>query len=103
MKMFCRMVRRRCTRKMRLSALSTVSISITAVTAKPAVPIAVRRAAFCVNELICSMIVSTAGVSGRTFSRTKSCSAPSHSSNTGKAVVMASATVKSGTSESSVV
>ena len=101
--MFCTSERRRCTRKMRFSALSTVSISITEVTTKPAMPMAVRRAAFCEKELICSITVSTAGVSGSTFSRMKSCREPIHSSNTGKAVVTASATVNSGTSESSVV
>ena len=47
------------------------------------------------------MMVSTAGVSGSTFSRMKSCSEPIHWSNTGNAVVMASATVRSGTIESS--
>src|SRR6266850_2433176 len=64
MKTFCRMVRRRCTRNMRLSALSTVSISITEVTTKPAMPIAVRRAAFCEKELTCSTTESD--VSGGT-------------------------------------
>ena len=80
-----------------------VSISITEVTTKPAMPIAVRRAAFSEKVLICSISVLTAGVSGRTFSRMKSCSELIHSSNAGKAVETASATVKSGTSESSVV
>ena len=61
MKMFCASERRRCTRKMRFSALSTVSISITDVTAKPNTPIAVRRPTLRVNELTWSITVSIAG------------------------------------------
>jgi len=88
---------------MRFSALSIVSMSMTEVTTKPPRPIAVSRPTLRVKELICSITVSTAGVSGSTFSRMKSCRAVVHSSNTGNAVDTASATVKSGTSASSVV
>ena len=94
---------RRCTRKMRLRESSMVSMSITAVTTKNAVPMAVRRPAFSVKERICSAIVSTPRASGRKFSNTNVCSALTAWSNTGNAVEAASATVKSGTSASSVV
>ena len=80
-----------------------VIISITAVTKKNTRPIAVRRPALLVNAVIWSAMVSMPCASGRKFSSRKSCSAPMVSSNTGNAVATASATVISGTSDSSVV
>ncbi len=84
-------------------ASSMVRMRSTAVTAKKAMPIAVSRPAFCVKELICSAMVSTPRASGRKFFRMNSCSTAMVWSNTGNAVEMASATVNSGTSDSSVV
>ncbi|MNC94105.1 hypothetical protein D3C83_108770 [compost metagenome] len=85
-----------------MSDTSIVIIIITEVTKKNSRPIAVSRPAFCVNAVICSTMVSMPA-SGRKFSSRNSCSWPMVSSNTGKAVDTASATVSSGTSESRVV
>ena len=80
-----------------------VSISITPVTRNAARPIAVSRPALRENEPNSSGIALTPGASGSTFSRMKSCSASTASSNAGNAVATASAAVSRGTSASSVV
>ena len=95
--------RRRSTRKIRFSASSIVSMSMTAVMKKNPMPMAVSRPAASVNSWICSRMVSMPRASGRKFSKMNVCSASTASSNTGKAVEAASTTVKNGTSDSSVV
>ena len=95
--------RRRRTAKMRFSASSMVSMSITAVTTRKARPIAVSRPACSESPSSCSVRFSSPCASGRKFSNRNSCSVVIASSNTGNAVAAASATVSSGTMERRVV